>query len=246
MKLLIKRIIVFLVFILIIILGYFIFTAKMYYLLFILGALLLCFPFLYRFENKERSVEEIVLISVITALAVVGRIIFAALPGTPVTVILILSGCFLGKEAGFIIGVLTTLLSNMFLGHGPWTAFQMATWGVIGFLSGYFRSFLVLQVERTNLIGINPKQNRKKSYYIIILYIWAGLTGVLFSLLMDVHSVFFVYKTFKWGYYLSMITFALPITVEYVITNIIFMFLLYSPFYYIFDRLKEKYGIGIK
>lgn len=73
----------------------------------------------------------------LTALAVLGRILFASLPSVqPVTFLVLLSGYVFGSGTGFIVGMLTGLISNFFLGHGPWTLWQMLAWGICGLLSG--------------------------------------------------------------------------------------------------------------
>ena len=69
----------------------------------------------------------------LTALAVLGRILFASLPSVqPVTFLVLLSGYVFGSGTGFIVGMLTGLISNFFLGHGPWTLWQMLAW-ICGF-----------------------------------------------------------------------------------------------------------------
>ncbi|MEM2921305.1 MAG: ECF transporter S component, partial [Candidatus Bathyarchaeia archaeon] len=45
-------------------------------------------------------------------------------------------GIAFGHNVGFLVGVLTPLISNLFLGHGPWTPLQMYAWGFIGAISG--------------------------------------------------------------------------------------------------------------
>ena len=48
----------------------------------------------------------------------------------------VLSGIALGPEAGFLTGALGRFICNFFDGHGPWTPWQMVSWGLIGFISG--------------------------------------------------------------------------------------------------------------
>ncbi len=69
------------------------------------------------------------------ALAVLGRIAFAALPNVkPSTDIILVSGYALGGAPGFVVGALTGLVSNFFFGQGPWTVWQMGAWGLTGLL----------------------------------------------------------------------------------------------------------------
>jgi energy-coupling factor transport system substrate-specific component len=50
----------------------------------------------------------------------------------PVTVIVVATGATLGARAGFAVGALAPLLSNMLIGQGSWTPGQMALWGLAG------------------------------------------------------------------------------------------------------------------
>ena len=71
------------------------------------------------------------------AIAVAGRTAFFMLPQfKPVVAIVIISGVAFGGEAGFLVGAVTGLVSNMFFGQGPWTPWQMFVFGIIGFLAG--------------------------------------------------------------------------------------------------------------
>ncbi|MGJ7919497.1 ECF transporter S component [Neobacillus sp. LXY-4] len=92
---------------------------------------------LTRFENRKIEARELVLIAVLASIAAVGRIPFASLPSVqPTTFIIMISGLVFGAESGFIIGAVAALASNMILGQGPWTPWQMVAWGLVGFSAG--------------------------------------------------------------------------------------------------------------
>ena len=85
------------------------------------------------FESGPGSTREITLVATLAAVAAAGRVIFAAVPGVqPVTVIVLASGAALGARAGMAVGGLAALVSNLFLGQGPWTPWQMLGWGACG------------------------------------------------------------------------------------------------------------------
>ena len=89
-------------------------------------------------ERKRMSSKEVPLIAVLAALAALGRIPFAALPGVqPTTFIVVISGLVFGPASGFLVGAVAAFVSNMFLGHGPWTIWQMVAWGACGASSGF-------------------------------------------------------------------------------------------------------------
>ena len=80
---------------------------------------------------------KLTLLALLAALAVVGRIAFSFLPGIqPITSIIIICGIILGPIAAIFLTLLTTFLSNMLLGMGIWTIWQVVSWSIIGLLSG--------------------------------------------------------------------------------------------------------------
>ena len=82
--------------------------------------------------------KTLALVATLAAAAAGGRILFAAIPGVqPVTVIAVAAGAALGARAGFGVGALAALVSNFFLGQGPWTPWQMLAWGGCGVVGAH-------------------------------------------------------------------------------------------------------------
>ncbi len=95
-------------------------------------ALVLAGAFLW-YERQRPPARVLALVAALAALAVVGRLAFAAIPNVkPVTDIVLFSGYALGGVPGFAVGAITALVSNVFLSQGPWTAWQMVGWGFVG------------------------------------------------------------------------------------------------------------------
>jgi len=89
------------------------------------------------FERGDYGAREIAVVGALAAVGAAGRVLFAAVPGVqPATFIAILSGYIFGAEPGFMVGALSALLSNIFLGQGPWTPWQMLGWGLAGVSGG--------------------------------------------------------------------------------------------------------------
>jgi energy-coupling factor transport system substrate-specific component len=77
----------------------------------------------------------VALVAALAALAIAGRIAFAAFPNVkPTTDIVVFAGYALGGAPGFAVGALSALVSNFWFGQGPWTPWQMAGWGFCGVL----------------------------------------------------------------------------------------------------------------
>ncbi len=224
----IKRIISYVILILcipaVIFWGNVIFKDKQYAFISLTVALLSCVPFFLSFEQRGQNTTKLILIAVMTALSVVGRLLFSVLPGfKPVTAMVIITAMYFGSEAGFMTGALTAIISNFYFGQGPWTPFQMFTWGLIGLLAG-------LMSERL-----------KKSK--IVLFTFGAVAGILFSLLMDVWTVLWWDGTFNFSRYGATVISSSGYTILYAISNVIFLLLLAKPIGTKLERIKDKYGI---
>jgi energy-coupling factor transport system substrate-specific component len=101
------------------------------------------------------TTKEVALITVLGTVTAVLRIPFTFLPNIqPCTFLIICIGLTFGSSIGFLVGILTPLISNFFLGHGPWTPIQMYAWGLIGGLSGLFIFNPTINRWKLGLIGI--------------------------------------------------------------------------------------------
>ena len=204
--------------------GAVIFKDKQYAWINLCIAVLSCIPFFLSFENGKTRVKEMMIIAVMVSLAVVGRIIFTPLPGfKPVTAIVVITAMYFGGEAGFLTGALSAVISDFYFGQGPWTPFQMFVWGLIGFIAG--------------VIADPLKRSR------ILLGVYGIISGVLFSLLMDVWTVLWWDGSFTLTRYLAATVSAARFTVVYAVSNVIFLLLLQKPIGKKLERIKDKYGM---
>lgn len=208
-------------------LGTVLFKEKSYAWISLCVAIFSCVPLFYCFERKESSSKELTVLAVMIAISAAGRLIFAWLPGfKPTTAITIIAAMWLGKEAGFVVGALSAVVSNFYFGQGPWTPFQMFSWGILGFLA-----------------GILAKQLKKHKAF---LYIFGAMAGILYSLLMDVWTAVWAEGTFNITRYLASVMSAFPTTVEYAVSNVIFLLLLSKPIGEKLERIKKKYGLFLQ
>ena len=94
-------------------------------------------------EAGPGAAREVTLVATLAAVAAAGRVLLAAVPGVqPVTVIAVAAGAALGARSGFATGALAALVSNLFLGQGPWTPWQMLGWGACGLAGATFRALI--------------------------------------------------------------------------------------------------------
>ena len=185
---------------------------------------LACVPFFLHFEKSATDAKRLILIAVMTALSVLGRILFTPIPGfKPVTAMVVITAMYFGGEAGFLTGALSAVISNFYFGQGPWTPFQMFAWGFVGFLAGLLAT--PLKKSRIALAG------------------YAVLAGVLYSFLMDIWTVLWADGRFNLTRYLAALVSAAPFTAVYAVSNVIFLMLLARPIGKILERIKTKYAL---
>jgi energy-coupling factor transport system substrate-specific component len=85
------------------------------------------------YERSRPPAPLLAMVASLAALAVAGRLLFTPLPNVVATTdIVLIAGYAVGAAPGFVIGALAALVSNFWLGQGPWTPWQMAGWGLIG------------------------------------------------------------------------------------------------------------------
>lgn len=207
--------------------GALLFDERRYAWVILCVTLLSCLPMFISFERNSAEAKRLVMIAVMTALSVAGRFLFAALPGfKPVTAMVVITAMYFGSEAGFMTGALSAVISNFYFGQGPWTPFQMFSWGIIGLLAGLFARRL--------------RQSR------IWLSVFGVLAGVLYSLLMDIWTVFWADGYFNITRYIAAVGSAAWFTAVYAVSNVIFLMLFAKPIGKILDRISVKYGISAK
>ena len=113
----------------------------------------------------------------------------------------------------------------MFFTQGPWTPFQMLSWGIIGFIAGIAAPLL--------------KRGR------LPLCVYGALSGVAFSLIMDIYTVIWQEQTgINIERYLFYVASSLPVMIIYSVTNVAFLLLLAGPVGRRLSRITVKYGIG--
>jgi energy-coupling factor transport system substrate-specific component len=94
-------------------------------------------------ETGSGPARDITLVATLGGLAAAGRVLFAPIPNVqPVTVMVAAAGVALGPRRGFAVGAIAALASNMFLGQGSHTPWQMLAWGGCGAAAGVARPLL--------------------------------------------------------------------------------------------------------
>ncbi|MCL6601737.1 MAG: ECF transporter S component [Paenibacillus sp.] len=183
------------------------------------------FPLFVRLERRHIESRELVLLAVLSAVAAVSRIPFAALPSVqPVTTIVILSAYVFGAEAGLIIGALAALVSNLYFGQGPWTPWQMFSWGMVGLTAGWLR---------------NTRWMKNKMGMMVFGFIW----GFLFGWIMNIWYIISLPDAFSWGLVAAAYVSSFYFDLAHALSNVFFLSILSGSWIKVLERFRKKYGL---
>lgn len=85
------------------------------------------------YERSRPSARMAAVVGTLAAIAALGRDAFVAIPDVkPITAMTLVVGYALGPLPGFTVGAVGMLASNILLGQGSYTPWQMAAWGLVG------------------------------------------------------------------------------------------------------------------
>ena len=185
-------------------------------------------PFVLVFEGRKPKARELVTIAVLCAIGVAGRSLFFMLPQfKPVLALTIIAGVAFGGEAGFLVGAVTMLTSNMLFSQGPWTPWQMFAMGIIGFLAGVLFKKGWLRRTRVSLAMFG-------AFTAIVIY--GGIMNPAAAFMVSAETV--TLKTL-FAYYIT----GLPMDLVHGFGTALFLLIAAEPLLQKMDRIKVKYGL---
>ncbi len=199
--------------------------------------------FMLSFETQKPSVAKLVPTAVFSALGAAGRIAFALLAYVkPVSAVAIFAGAFLGRHAGFLVGALSALLSNVFFGQGSWTPWQMYAWGLVGYLGGLLATFTP---AHSTAAGHEALSQGEKPHKLppFLLMAWAFISGPFFGLVMNVYFVIGFVHPLTLESALLAFAASVPLDLTHGVATLIFLILLWLPWQTSVDRILTKYNL---
>ena len=200
---------------------------KKYYFISLLIILETMIPFGFAFENRKPKARELVIISALCAIGVAGRTVFFMLPQfKPVAAIVIISGVAFGGETGFLVGAITAFVSNFFFGQGPWTPWQMFSFGIIGFLAGIMFQKGILRKTKTDMCVFG---------FLATFVIYGGI--------MNPASVIMWQSNININMVLSSYVMGMPFDFIHAVSTVFFLFFAAEPMLEKLERIKIKYGL---
>ena len=182
--------------------------------------------FFISFEKRKADPKEMALIATMASIAGISRIPFAVIMSfQPTTFIIMITGYVFGSQTGFITGAVAALVSNFFVGQGPWTPWQMFCWGLCGSIAGWMG-------------------RKAEVFNVRVFAIVAFFCGIMYGWIMNIwHWVGFVYpltvKTFIATYIASM-----PFDILHGAGNVLFTVMFGKSFYLILTRFKRRLTVS--
>lgn len=202
---------------------------KWHYLTSTLVILEAMLPFFLSFEARRPQARELVIIAVMAALAVAGRVAIPVPNFKAITGIVMIAGMAFGPQAGFMTGAISAFASNFFYAQGPWTPWQMLAYGMGGFLAGLLFSGRKIQSK----------------WMAVILPVVFAFLGVMLMVgpLLDTCTIFTTGGKISWKFATAVYLAGLPHNVIHAASCAATVLLLGPPMLGKLNRIKTKYGM---
>lgn len=202
-------------------------SGQAYYLTGTLIIIELMIPFFMAFEGRKPQARELVVLAVMCALAIAGRVAIPIPNFKAIFAIIMIAGIAFGPEAGFIVGAIAALASNFFYGQGAYTPWQMMAYGAGGMLAGFF-------FEKGRLPR-KPVVMAVFGFFAVILWVGPLLDcSTFFTTLGSYNNFHAIMGVFVAGF---------MVNISQAICTVLVMLLFGKPLLEKLDRVKLKYGM---
>ena len=207
--------------------GAFLLRDRSYYLISGLILLFACLPFAALFRRRRVKVRELVIVSVMAAIAVASRAAFYMLPTVkPLCAIAIITGLYLGEETGFMVGVLSMFLSNFLFGQGAWTPYQIFGMGFAVFVA-----------------DVILRRRRLQDKRIVVAVVGGLCCFLLYGICADSCAVFAIAPNLEWKSVSSVLLTGIPFNLSHGAVTGIVLFFLNRPIGEKLERMCIKYDL---
>jgi len=190
-----------------------------YLILFLLGVY-------FRLEETSLSTKELSFIAIYSTFAAVARIPFVGLPSIqPCSYLILIVGYVFGPLIGCMIGANVAIISNLILGQGAWTVYQIIAWGFIGVVGGL----------------LNQSKNNTPNRW--ILSIFGFILGFIFGWIMNLWTWMMSTPSLSFNSFLIVSLKSFPFDLAHAIGNFLFLFFFGIKSINILQRHRQRFMI---
>lgn len=183
------------------------------------------------YESARPALRQIMPTLVLAALAAAGRILFGPVPDfKPVSAIAIIAGASLGRRNGFMVGALAALASNVLLGQGMWTPWQMYAWGIVGYLGGVLADHGALtrrdgSPRPAGILGVG------------------AASGLVYGAVINAYDIIGFVQPLTVAGALARLAAAVPFDLMHSLSTCVFLVALYAPWTRRIGRIVRKFDL---
>ena len=201
---------------------------RKYYIASVLIMIYSIIPFFAGFESRKPQARELVTLAVMCAIAVASRAAFIWAPNfKPIGGITMITAMAFGPQAGFMTGSLSLIVSDMIFGQGPWTPWQMFSFGLLGFISG-------LLARKGILTEKKPLIDAVIGFLLMVLVVGP---------ILDTCAIFTMAQMINSESGLAVYLAGLPVNISQGTAVFLCVLLLTRPMMNKLERIKIKYGM---
>ena len=176
------------------------------------------------FERSRPSARIVAAVAALAALGIAGRVALAPIPNLVATTdVALLAGYALGGGPGFAVGAISGLVSNFWLGQGPWTPWQMAGWGLVGVGGAVLARLSGRRLGRLQLA------------------LWAAAAGLAYGALLDLSVMVSYGGEQSLDRYLALSARGIPFNVIHAAGNFTLMLAAGPALIRMLDRYRDRF-----
>ena len=181
-----------------------------------------------RLNNIQNKTFRLTQISIFSSIATISRCFIKIAPHSSAFLPIITLASFVtDKDCGFLLGAFSIFMSNIFLGQGSWTPWQMVAAGILGYLSGAV----------FNSKKVKPSVTKLTVFYVFCL-------TFIYCPIMNLYSFLLIAKNVNINGIITYFTSCFIIDMFNSLYSAPFIYILYTPI--IPNRITITVNISIK
>lgn len=184
-------------------------------------------PYLLKDKLKLVTPAHFITILVLSIIAILSRALFIYIPHfKPMTAIVIIASIACCKEAGLVVGVFSSFMSNFIFGQGAYSPWQMYAYGIAGFIAGLLYEKHVIKKDR-----------------LFLSIFGALLVIILVGPILDTCSIFMTPNIKLTANYISIYKSGFPVNLVHASATFLTILIISKPMFEKIARANKKYGL---